>query len=306
MSDQSERIKDGIFGLLIGDALGVPYEFHEPYEIPNSKEIEYNPPVDFDRAHRGTPPGTWSDDGAQALALLDSLLKKRQLDLVHFSGNLLKWQSHGEWAVDRAVFDIGLQTSRAFDAIRSGSPPNKSGPATEWDNGNGSLMRCLPIALWHEGSDEDLIRVAQDQSLPTHGHLRAQVCCAMYCLWARRIIENSPTPWDDAMETLLKHYQAGSPASMELKYILEWERSNQPSGTGYVVDSLFSAKQANLKTSYEDVIKYSIQLGHDTDTTACIAGGIAGLRFGHKSIPKRWLVGLRGQSILESLFDSLT
>ena len=63
----SERIEGGLLGLLIGDALGVPYEFHEPQDLPSLDEIEFIPPPDFRRAHAGVPPGTWSDDGAQAL-----------------------------------------------------------------------------------------------------------------------------------------------------------------------------------------------------------------------------------------------
>lgn len=74
MPTRAERIAGGLIGLLVGDALGVPYEFHEADEIPPSAQIEFEPPAGFDRSHKGTPPGTWSDDGAQALCLLDSLL----------------------------------------------------------------------------------------------------------------------------------------------------------------------------------------------------------------------------------------
>src|SRR3954469_20286014 len=78
-ASRAELIEGGIVGLLVGDALGVPYEFHGPDSIPAVQQIEMAPPENYDRAHPGTPPGTWSDDGAQALALLASLLDRGRL-----------------------------------------------------------------------------------------------------------------------------------------------------------------------------------------------------------------------------------
>lgn len=83
--DWQQRVSGGLIGLLVGDALGVPYEFHPPESIPQSGLIEYSPPPGFARAHVGVPPGAWSDDGAQALILLDSLLDRDSLDLARFS-----------------------------------------------------------------------------------------------------------------------------------------------------------------------------------------------------------------------------
>ena len=59
-----ERIEGGLLGLLIGDAVSVPYEFHPPQALPPLDQIDMTPPRGFARAHVGVPPGTWSDDGA--------------------------------------------------------------------------------------------------------------------------------------------------------------------------------------------------------------------------------------------------
>lgn len=67
MSTREEHISGGLYGLLVGDALGVPYEFHAPAELPAPEAIDFEPPEGFRRAHEGVPPGTWSDDGAHAL-----------------------------------------------------------------------------------------------------------------------------------------------------------------------------------------------------------------------------------------------
>src|SRR5918994_4129388 len=143
MPDAIDRIEGGLVGLLVGDALGVPYEFHPPEAIPTASEIEFEPPSGFRRAHAGTPPGTWSDDGALALALLSSLLDRGRLDPEDLGRRLLEWHDLGRFAVDRRVFDVGIQTGTALRALRTGTPAPEAGPGEERTNGNGSLMRVL-------------------------------------------------------------------------------------------------------------------------------------------------------------------
>ena len=142
----------GLQGLLIGDALGVPYEFHDASALPPPSLIDFDPPAGFRRSHNGVPPGTWSDDGAQALCLLASLLDGEGLDLANFAGRLLNWAHWGYLAVDGHVFDVGIQTQRALDALRRGEAPERSGPSGEHDNGNGALMRVLPLALQYRSA----------------------------------------------------------------------------------------------------------------------------------------------------------
>src|SRR5690349_3517298 len=101
-----DRLKGGIFGLLIGDALGVPYEFHAPEALPPLAEIEMAPPAHFPRAHARVAPATWSDDGAQALILLASLLDNSALDMQDFGARLIDWYERGYMAVDHDVFDV--------------------------------------------------------------------------------------------------------------------------------------------------------------------------------------------------------
>src|SRR5580704_15862210 len=122
MPTRKERIEGGLLGLLIGDALGVPYEFHSPEDLPAAEEIAFDPPGGFPRAHGGTPPGTWSDDGAQALCLLASLLQCERFDADDFARRLLNWYEHGYLAVDGRVYDVGITTGRALASLRAGTP----------------------------------------------------------------------------------------------------------------------------------------------------------------------------------------
>lgn len=301
----AERIAGGIVGLLIGDALGVPYEFHPPAALPPADLIEFTPPAGFHRSHGRVPPGTWSDDGAQALALLASLLESGQLDLNDFGRRLIAWYHQGYLAVDGIVFDVGIQTRRALEALSAGREAAVAGPGGERDNGNGSLMRVLPLALWHRGSDEEMVVAARQQSLVTHGHLRAQLCCALYCLWARRTLQAASDPWREAVQTMRRIYDTQSSERAEMEAHIRPDESPHGEGTGYVVDCLHSARLALEAGSYEAVVRAAVALGNDTDTTACVAGGIAGIRDGVNSLPERWRRALRGYDIVSPLLDRL-
>lgn len=301
---ERDRVAGGLLGLLVGDALGVPYEFHPPEAIPPRDEIEMRPPTGFARAHASVGPGTWSDDGAQALCLLASLLDCDGLNLDDFAKRLLRWYENGYLAVDGRVFDVGNQTRHAMRALQAGVPPETSGPDTERANGNGSLMRVLPLALWHQGSDRELFELAMRQSLPTHGHLRSQLACGLYCLWARHLL-NQTGDWDEAVA------DAATIAATDDRWATEWaalrrELDGRASGTGYVLDSLVSARHALREGGdYATVVREAIALGHDTDTTAAIAGGLAGIRNGRSGIPGKWLGALRGEALLDPLLSRL-
>ena len=300
----ADRLEGGLYGLLIGDALGVPYEFHSPGNLPPREQIELTPPVDWqkNRSHAGTPSGTWSDDGAQALCLLASLLHCDAFDADDFGRRLVNRSDHGYLAVDGRVFDIGNQTGRAIARLRSGTPALVAGPSGEQDNGNGSLMRALPLALWHRGTDAELARDAALQSQVTHGHPRSQLCCAIYVLWARGTLHERPDPWDAAVDQV-KSQLGGEPVFRdELARVLAYA---SPSGSGYVVDALWSARIAVQAGPYEVAVRRAIQFGQDTDTTACIAGGIAGVRDGVGGIPQRWRDALRGRDLVDPLWLEL-
>lgn len=301
----NNKIKGGLYGLLIGDALGVPYEFYDKSEIPQYEQIEMTPPKGFMRSHSYAKIGAWSDDGSQALCLLSSLREKNTFDIDDFTSKMIKWLKTGYMAADGFPYGVGSQTLKALQAYMSGLSPEKSGMIVPDGKGNGALMRVLPLVLWHTGSDETLVNYAHRQCLPTHGNITNQVCCALYCLTARGLLNgnNFHTAFTDAVKKLRKMY------AKEREYLVELEDLNpnavktwQGFGTGYVVDCLKSAFMIIQKAkSYEQAVKMAIQLGNDTDTTACVTGGLAGIIFGYDGIPTRWIEQLRGKEIIASL-----
>jgi len=302
--ERYERLKGGLFGLIIGDALGVPYEFHSAVEIPPFHKIEMEPPKDFARTYQ-VRPGTWSDDSAQALCLLDSLLECGGFDLENFAGKLMAWLNNGLWAVDGQVFDCGIQTHASLSRFAAGYPAKECGFTRPDGKGNGALMRVLPVVLYNMGDDEELIQAAQEQCLITHGHICNQMCCALYCLWARRIIAGLEIrrAFEAAVAGLKEYYQ-----DQEMEdYLFELEqllRDGNFSGGGYVIDTMRSTMHLLFTyKDYESVVKEAIRLGNDTDTTAAVAGGLAGLYYGYSSIPTRWLSGLRDRDEVEKIFE---
>ncbi|MEZ4236699.1 MAG: ADP-ribosylglycohydrolase family protein [Myxococcota bacterium] len=294
-----DRVAGGLVGLLVGDALGVPYEFHDPRNLPPPEQIELEPPPDFRRSHRGVPPGTWSDDGAQALALLDSLLGRPPRPRRPRAA-LPRLVAPGRLRRGRATLRHRQPDLRRAAPPRAGRPRLAAGGTGERDNGNGSLMRVLPLALWHRGDDAALVRDAHAQSRITHGHPRSGAACALYCLWARA--ELAGRTHDDALAQLRRLYADDPVHAAELEGIAAPFPAR---GTGYVVDCLHSARVALEEPTYERVVRRAVAFGLDTDTTAAVAGGIAGLRHGLGAIPQRWRDGLRGGTILEPLLARL-
>lgn len=321
-----DRIAGGLYGLLIGDALGVPYEFYPAEELPCYEEIEMVPPAGFRRSHSTVKPGTWSDDGAQALCLLDILQKQKKFSLKDFSDALSSWYENGLWAVDGVVFDVGIQTANGLRAYKKGLPPEKCGLLNPDGKGNGALMRVLPLVLWHNGFEEEgsgergrsriwkgsrekaLVLDAHEQCLVTHGHICNQVCCALYCLVAQALLDGRGII--DAIKGGVRILRGIYSDMPEYEQELEWSvRPDLPwegGGSGYVVDCLRSAFMVLEQTSsYEEAVKRAVLLGNDTDTTACVTGGLAGIYYGLQGIPKRWLSMLRGQEKVETLLAEI-
>ncbi len=308
MTDRHSRVLGSLYGLLVGDALGVPYEFHPPAALPPLHEIDMEPPAGFWRAHRGVPPGTWSDDGALALALLDALLEVGRPDAAAIAERFVAWARDGHYAVGGRRFDIGVQTSDSIERIEQGVSPLESGGTDEYSNGNGSLMRVAPLALWHRGTDAELAEAAHLQSLPTHAHPRSLAACALLSLTLRRIVDGSSVSdeaLEDAAAALAAHYAERTPFAEELQGLMDSPQRRSPTGSGYVVDTLWSAMHAVRGRDFEGALRAAISFGNDTDTTACVAGAIAGALHGIDAIPPRWMQALRGKEIVEPLAEQL-
>lgn len=295
-----DKLLGALYGALVGDACGVPYEFRAPGVLPRYDDIDMIPPTDFNRSWKHIAVGTYSDDGAQILCLTECM-RDHKFSAVELHDVLRSWMLHGHMSVDEFTFDIGHQTSAAL-RVDVGTVRNTLNQ--ERFNGNGSLMRTLPI-VFEFHTPGDIILMAKEMSSATHPHIRSQLCCAWYCLIAHYLLAG----WDihEAIDRSFADLIDRQPEhSDEILYIKDFEHVTF-TGTGYVVDSFWTALAAVWRsTSYEDAIKKAIQYGNDTDTTACIAGGLAGIIYGYSGIPDRWIQELRGKDIIYPLAEYLT
>ncbi|MDY7029157.1 MAG: ADP-ribosylglycohydrolase family protein [Spirochaetota bacterium] len=306
MKIQSDTVYGGIFGLAIGDALGVPVEF-EPRET-----READPVRDYrEYGTHSQPKGTWSDDTSLTLALLDSL--RGGLDYADIARKFLAWADNsGDYTATGAVFDIGNATSRAISRIRRGDDPVHCGGTDEYSNGNGSLMRILPAAFYVlTMSPEKRNEIVFNISAISHGHLRSKIACLLYTETVRNILRGLEKA--DAVDTAHNHVKSLLNESEEAEMDHFSRCSSAIAGCskkdirsdGYVVSSLEVSLWSFLTTtSYTEAVLTAVNLGHDTDTTAAITGGLAGCYYGYESLPVKWISGLQRSEYIYSLTEA--
>lgn len=201
------------------------------------------------------------------------------------------------------MFDIGGTTRNAIERLRAGVNPVLAGGQDERDNGNGSLMRILPI-LWyfeHRGHyDEQMVA---DLSALTHRHPRSIKACVILVRFAQLVSHHGIS---QAFDKLKLEVQGDSfildeqaPRFERLPHLEKLPESDIRSD-GYVIHTLEASIWCLIKTdNYKNAVLKSVRLGSDTDTTACVVGGLAGIAYGWQSIPTDWLeVIARGEEIM--------
>jgi ADP-ribosylglycohydrolase len=288
-----DQILGGMLGLCVGDALGVPVEFR-PRE-----QLRENPVTDM--TGFGThyqPPGTWSDDSSLTFCLAESLCAG--YDIADIARRFLGWYDHAEWTPHGKVFDVGVGTGNAINRLRRGTAPVAAGGRDQDSNGNGSLMRTLPLAFYlAHSSSAERFKAACDVSCITHAHPRAQLACVIYVEMAVCLLEGLPPA--AALAAMRRRVQTIL-ADSEVTYIQETAAFRRTldmpladldeveiASSGYVVHTLDAALWCLLtSSSYRETVLKAVNLGADTDTTGAVAGGLAGLVYGVQAIPLPW------------------
>ena len=241
---------DGIFGLVVGDALGVPVE------VKSREQLKAEPVTDM--REYGTyhlPRGTWSDDSSMTLATLDSLINGYNLEDI--MDRFVIWMLKEQYTAIGEVFDIGYTTSLAINKYLLTCDLEICGCELEDSNGNGSLMRILPICLYlfekrASMSENEIIHIVHQVSGLTHKHDRSKMACGLYYFCVKSILESGkkllPKLQDGILEGI-KFYERNSMCSEEHHYFARladlktfglYDESEIKS-TGYVVDSLEAA-----------------------------------------------------------------
>lgn len=327
--------KDILFGTAVGDALGVPVEF-------KSREyLAQNPiagMIGYGTHHQ--PAGTWSDDSSLTFCLADSLCNS--YDLRDIASKFIKWHDNGLWTPHGEVFDIGNTTRNAILNLKEGVEPVMAGEAGETSNGNGSLMRILPLLthVYDLPIDQRFIYIQQVSSL-THRHPRSILACILLMEFARDLqyINPKKSLWYlcvnlkyelekyPHLQQEMHHFNRifdGRTIEDFHEKVASGEKSENEYNFDDFLPSIASAKVDDLKSSgyvvatleasiwclinsnsYEEAVLKAVNLGGDTDTTGAVTGGLAAMHYGFKSIPKKWIDQLARKEDIEALAERL-
>lgn len=315
-TDLSTAMYHALLGLAVADAVGVPAEFQSRVHLdqhPISDMVGYGT--------HNQPMGTWSDDTSMALCLAYSLKEKNGFDADDIMRRFSDWLHNGAYTPHGVCFDCGNTCAKAIHAYNNGTPALLCGGRDEYSNGNGSLMRILPIlseVLRLHGNEpwcsDAAMQLIHDASALTHAHPLSLSACGAYISIATclvngcGIIDAVQKGTNGALRWYRKH--------PEFACAERWQSFADPAAfatskeaeigsSGFVADTLSAAIWSLLNTdNYRDCVLKAVNLGEDTDTTAAVAGGLAGLAYGcgEHGIPKEWIEHLQA---LETIREAI-
>ena len=305
-----KKIKSMLLGFAVADALGVPVEF-------KSRESLKKNPVTSMRGF-GTynqPAGTWSDDTSMTLATMESISRQKKIDYADIMQNFLMWLESGKFTPFGKVFDCGITTQRAIFNFSKKISPLECGLSDENSNGNGSLMRILPVVcylykIYGENFNADAMKKIHKISCLTHAHKRSQIGCGIYSLIAvelligKNISESIQTGLEKA-----KNFYFDEPEMKNYSRLFQADFKNlaesEIKSSGYIVHTLEAVLWCLLNTdNYKNLVLKAVNLGEDTDTVAAVAGGLAGIFYSVENIPSDWLEKLQNKNYLEDVAEN--
>lgn len=291
---QKDRVAGALLATAAGDALGAGYEFTHPAD---------DVTIGMIGGGLGFAPGEWTDDTSMAIGIAQAaaagldLREPAGLDAV--AENWIRWY-------DSSPTDIGNQTRKVLSR-RDTSAAAMARTASRVEGlkaGNGSLMRTAPVALGFLDNAPAAVEAAAKVSALTHDDPRANQACELWTYAIRHAVLHGN--FDGA-----RHYlgQADQDAAEFWTARLDEAEAGSPEdfpNNGWVVHALQVAwsaiyhADADGPLHLQRALEACVRAGHDTDTTAAIAGGLLGARWGASAVPARWRRILHGYPALRA------
>ena len=304
MSRHHNQYLAAIIGHAVGDAMGFPTEFSKREELLKNPVLEM-----IDSPDLGLPAGSWSDDTAMEIATIDSFIHKKCFDYKDIMDRWVKWINESEYTSTGVTFDIGRTCLKAIKKYCNGSAPLQCGSTSINENGNGSLMRILPVALYaytRNLDDISIQRLTDEMSSLTHAHEVSRLGCYIYVQFVICLLKEYEK--EDAYRYVQDlDYSSYNVNSINLyTRILDGQIEGQIlddiKSTGYIVDTLECVLWIFMNArNYKEAIIASTNIGGDTDTIGAIVGSMAGIYYGIDSIPSKWLDKLQRKEYLVEL-----
>lgn len=327
---KKDLIKNSILSFAIGDAMGVPVEFcmrEKLLKNPVKKMIGYG--------SHDVPEGCWSDDTSMVLATMDSIIETGEINYNNIADRFCDWINDAKYTSTDELLDLGITTKNALLKYWSEKNPyigafgigrttlasmnkynktktdaTKCGGISVNDNGNGSLMRILPIALYiyyKNISEENIYEIVKNVSSITHGHEISIMGCLIYVHFILYLLKglSKTESYDKITKLDYSKYFSNDTITLYSR-ILDKEipnlYSDDISSSGYVLHTLEAVLWVTLKSNnFKESIISSINLGQDTDTIGALVGGISGLLYDFESIPSSWLKDLKKRDYIEKI-----
>ena len=273
-----QRYLGSIFGLAVGDCLGVAVEFCPRGSFEPVTEMLGGGPF-------GLAPGMWTDDTSMMLCLAQSLIECGGFDAKDQMERYVRWYKEGYMSSTGHCFSIGNTCEGAIERfLRTGEPyAGSSDPRTA---GNGSLMRLAPIPLYFAMDAEAVTLYAGESSRMTHAAVEAVDSCRYFSGVIRRALmgESKENILLGESSSFTEGVQRIVDGSYKIKNVEEIR------GSGYVLESMEAALWAFYHThTFQEGVLAAVNLGDDADTTAAIFGQLAGAFYGFDEIPLKWV-----------------
>lgn len=303
------KIKDGIIGHAIGDAMGVPVEFcirEKLLKHPVTKMIGHG--------SHDVPEGTWSDDTSMEIATIDSIISKNKIDCYDIMMNFYYWLRDAKYTPHGEVFDSGRTCIQSIINFSKGYELDQCGQREESSNGNGSLMRILPIAYYcyyKKCNNNEIYNYVKNVSSLTHAHEISILGCYIYTNYIINLL-NGLDKFESYKNIQNMDYSLFSERTINiysriLKNNIKDLTIDEIKSSGYIVDTLEASFWVLLNAKdYKESIIGAINLGNDTDTIGAVTGSMSGIVYGYDSIPIEWLEKLVKKDYLEDLCDKFS
>ena len=295
---------DSIIGHAIGDAMGVPTEF-----CIREKLLQHPVKEMIGSDKTGQPAGSWSDDTSMEIATIDSFIQNKEFNYDDIMHKWEEWINEAKYTANNDTFDVGRTCLRAIRNHSLGTEPLKCGIDGEQSNGNGSLMRILPVALYsyyRKLDVNEIIKLTNELSSLTHKLDISKLGCYIYVSYIMFLLDGKNK--NEAYELIktLDYSTYDEYAISKYERILKNDIASYTIdnilSTGYVVDTLECSLWILLNAnSYKETIIATTNIGNDTDTIGAIAGSMAGIIYGYDSIPTSWIDKLMRKDYLIGL-----
>lgn len=274
-----DRARGALLGLAAGDAVGTTVEFKPRGSFAPLTDMVGGGPF-------GLLPGQWTDDTSMALCLAASLLENG-FDLHDQMQRYVRWHDEGYMSSNGRCFDIGMATSSALERFRRTGNP-LAGSRKPDSAGNGSIMRLAPVPIHYLDTPGHAIAMSAAQSATTHQAPECLAACGLLGEVLVRALQGH------SKEGVLAPSGQTGPMSGALQSIAQGDykarSESQIKGSGYVVQSLEAAVWCFWRTNtFAACVLLAANLGDDADTTAAVAGQVAGAFCGESGIPAPWL-----------------